>query len=315
MPRSQKWKEVFIWIGLLLPLALYGYWVMTRPKREPINRQPLFEGITYSRYVRQQPRPQLIHLLEIDLAASGIVPFVTPGIDAASLEAAEEPTSSSIQQYESVQQYETIAQKTSSFLEMYGLQLAVNANFFNPFAETTPWQYSPREGEPGNLIGLAISEGEIVSPGNQNYPALCFLGGRAEIRDDGVCPSDTRQAVAGLRLNLETRPPQDSETFYKFYPVCVAALDAAGTTLWLLLVDGKQPLYSEGMTRPEVADFLQALGAQSAVQLDGGGSTTLAIESDDDPDVINGIIHAKIPGNERPVANHLGFFANPLRSD
>ncbi|EDX84883.1 hypothetical protein S7335_2582 [Synechococcus sp. PCC 7335] len=309
MSRSQKWKEVLIWTSLLLPIGLYGYAIAMRPKSEPIDSQPLFEGITYSRYIEQQPRPQLIHLLEIDLSASGIVPFVTPGISKTSPKADREVD------IEATQPHETLAQKTSSFLKTHRLQLAVNANFFNPFNETTPWQYSPREGELTNLVGLAISDGQIVSPGDKNYPALCFLEGRAEIRDEGVCAPDTKQAVAGLRLNLENRPPPDVETIYKFYPVCVAALDAEGTTLWLLLVDGKQPLYSEGMTRPEVADFLQALGATTAVQLDGGGSTTLAIASERDVAIINSVIHAKIPGNERAVANHLGFFARPLKDE
>ena len=303
MTRSQKWKEAIIWMGLLLPLALYGYASTTRPRRETLERQPLFEGITYSRRIEHQPRLQLIHLLEIDLSAPGIVPFVSPSIEDANVEA----TGS----------YETIAQKTSSFLKTYRLQLAINANFFDPFDETTPWQYSPREGDLANLVGLAISDGEIVSPGDKNHPALCFLDGRAEIRDDGICPPVTKQAVAGLRLNLENRSPTDSKTFYPFYPVSVAALDTEGTRLWVLLVDGKQPLYSEGMTRPEVSNFLQTLGAKSAIQLDGGGSTTLVIASDSDQKdakILNAVIHAKIPGNERTVANHLGFFANPLQT-
>jgi hypothetical protein len=63
----RKWKEVLIWIGLLLPLALYGYGMLTRPAGKTINQQPLFEGITYSRYTQQLLRPQLIHLLEIEL--------------------------------------------------------------------------------------------------------------------------------------------------------------------------------------------------------------------------------------------------------
>lgn len=295
--KKRVWREGLIWLCLLLPLALYGYASLTRPTGKSIDSQPLFEGITYRRYTQQNPRPQLIHLLEIDLSAPGVVPFVTPGIDESDSKAD--------------QQHETVAQKTSTFLKTHQLQLAVNANFFNPFSEAAPWQYSPREGDSTNLIGLAISDGEIVSPGSEQHSALCFLQGRAEIRDEGICPPDTRQAVAGFGLNLGDRLLEESET-YKFYPVCIAALNDDGTTLWLLLVDGKQPLYSEGMTRLEAADFLRALGAQSAVQLDGGGSTTLAIASDNTAKLLNAVIHAKIPGNERTVANHLGFFADPI---
>ncbi len=188
----KQWKEALIWTGLLLPLVWYGYGMVSRPSGR-IKQQPLFEGITYGRYVEQRPRPQLIHLLEIDLGTPGIVPFVTPGIDD-SVQLSEQP---------SEQQYETIAQKTSSFLKTHQLQLAVNANFFYPFEETTPWHYRPREGDPENLVGLAISDGEIVSPGDQNHPALCFLEGHAEIRDDGVCPSE--HSAGGCGSAIEPR--------------------------------------------------------------------------------------------------------------
>lgn len=53
------------------------------------------------------------------------------------------------------------------------------------------------------------------------------------------------------------------------------------------------------------------LGADRAINLDGGGSTTLAITNSSNIKVINAPIHNKIPMNERPIANHLGFYALP----
>ena len=93
----------------------------------------------------------------------------------------------------------------------------------------------------------------------------------------------------------------------------IAALDLSGARLWLILSDGKQPLYREGVMLQEAVNLVQALGAVTAVRLDGGGSTTLAIATDTGPHILNAVIHAKVPGQERPVANHLGFFADPLQ--
>lgn len=42
----------------------------------------------------------------------------------------------------------------------------------------------------------------------------------------------------------------------------------------LVTVDGRQPAHSVGMTLPETADLMVALGAVDALNLDGGGSTT-----------------------------------------
>jgi len=57
------------------------------------------------------------------------------------------------------------------------------------------------------------------------------------------------------------------------HPRTIAGKTADGTVL-LVTVDGRQPCCSIGMTLPEAADFMIALGAVEAVNLDGGGSTT-----------------------------------------
>lgn len=329
-------QEGMLWGVMLVPLVWYGAATMQRPEREVIERQPLFRGITYSRRVETQPRPQLIHILEIDLTAPGLKPFSSPGFEGAN------PNT-----YEPIGQ-ETLAQRTSDFLQAHQLQVAVNANFFYPFREETPWNYEPHAGQPVNMGGTAISEGELVSLPQEQRPSLCFLpergtsgltdSPRAVIVGDGICFVGTEQAVSGNALLLDKGQPTarvqeiltDGQPA-KPYPMNIAALDATGTRLWLILIDGKQPFYSEGMTLQESLALLQSLKITTALRLDGGGSTTLAvattgtsIATDSDsqsaatsngaaPRLLNAVIHAKIPGQERPVANHLGFFAEPLQ--
>jgi len=46
--------------------------------------------------------------------------------------------------------------------------------------------------------------------------------------------------------------------------------------LWVV-VDGRQPGYSEGMTIDELAEFLLNAGCKDALNLDGGGSSTLFV--------------------------------------
>lgn len=45
-----------------------------------------------------------------------------------------------------------------------------------------------------------------------------------------------------------------------------------------VIVDGKQPELSLGMTMDELADFMESLGCSGALNLDGGGSTTFVYE-------------------------------------
>ena len=75
----------------------------------------------------------------------------------------------------------------------------------------------------------------------------------------------------------------------------------------LMVVDGRQPGYSEGATLHELVDMLLAFGAYSGINMDGGGSSTLVVKGvDGQPRVLNRPINANTPGQERPVANHFG---------
>ena len=47
--------------------------------------------------------------------------------------------------------------------------------------------------------------------------------------------------------------------------------------LILLVADGRRPGYSDGLSLLEGARFLRRLGAVDAINLDGGGSVTLAV--------------------------------------
>ncbi|WP_161808688.1 S-layer homology domain-containing protein [Alkalihalophilus marmarensis] len=45
--------------------------------------------------------------------------------------------------------------------------------------------------------------------------------------------------------------------------------------LYFVTIDGRQPGYSDGATLPELANYMKSIGAHDAINLDGGGSTTM----------------------------------------
>ncbi|MGQ0701632.1 MAG: phosphodiester glycosidase family protein [Gemmatimonadales bacterium] len=72
-----------------------------------------------------------------------------------------------------------------------------------------------------------------------------------------------------------------------------------------MVVDGRQLPYSDGMTLRELAELLRGLGAREAINLDGGGSSTLVYA---DPDSAGQLRVANRPSDatgERPVGNAL----------
>ncbi len=282
-------------ILLCLPLVLYSRLHFLRPPRTNDQRE-LFRGIIYQRYIKSIPRPVMIHIVTIDLTAPGIKPFVTPGIETLNAN------------------FEAKAQTTSDFLKKYKLQLAINGSYFYPFRENTPWDYYPHSGDRVSILGQNISNSKVFSQSERNWRVLCFAANnQAQIPGGEVCPPGTSQGIAGseiLILRGKPQPSLENPRKDKPYSRVVAAIDRKGQKLWLILVDGKQPLYSEGLTKAELTKFVLSLGVDTALNLDGGGSTTVVIANPSNPKILNATIHTKLPMRERPVANHLGFYAN-----
>ena len=88
------------------------------------------------------------------------------------------------------------------------------------------------------------------------------------------------------------------------HPRTAVGFDADESLFWVVVVDGRQPTLSAGMTLPELASVLEALGAEEAVNLDGGGSSVMVVggEPVSSPSDVEG---------ERPVANALGILRDP----
>lgn len=285
-------------LGLLsTPIALGCLFYLRRPQQQP-QTQRLFQGIDYERTYRTIPRPMMVHVVTLDLKTPGLKPFVTP------FNASTRPS-------------HTLARTASSFAKAFGLQLVVNGNFFYPFHEKTPWDYYPHKGDWVSVMGTAISNAKPYNDGREKLPAICFVAQKAEITADGFCPMGTTQAIAGNETFVHQgqpslKPSPWSRDWEKPYPRTAIGLDRSGTKVWLIVVDGKQPLYSEGATIKDLAAIAVNLGIESALNLDGGGSVTMAIATRHGVMLLNSPIHAKLPTHERPIANHLGFYAKPI---
>jgi exopolysaccharide biosynthesis protein len=92
-------------------------------------------------------------------------------------------------------------------------------------------------------------------------------------------------------------------------PRTAVGINRNGRYLILVVVDGRQPFYSDGATFQQLAQLLIDFGARYAMNLDGGGSSTMVVQGEDgQPLILNSPIDNYIPGRERPVANHLGIF-------
>jgi hypothetical protein len=293
--RAVQWVSAAFLIAILLSLIgprlytrLYG--LLPQP---PDEQRDLFAGVHYVRDVREQPVAMVIHIVKIDLDVPGLRFLITP----------PSPT----------QDHELSAQTTSDFLSAHNLQLAINADFFEPWWDNSPLDFYPHRGDPVNALGFAASEGNVYSDARADHSTLFIYEDNRVSFDERI--GSVYNAVSGVDIIVRDGMP-DHVTGDPYlenrHPRTAVATDAAGKMLILIIIDGRQPGYSEGASMPELADIAIEYGAFTVLNLDGGGSTTLVIaDAQGNPAFLNRPIHNHVPYWERPVANHLGIYALP----
>ena len=263
--------------------------------------QRIAPGLTYLHLRRTAPALQSIHLIRIDLKRPGPSFLVTPGDRSKGME--------------------YVAQTPTAFLTAHRLTAVINGGYFLPFKGGTDngEDYYPHVGDPVNVSGLAISGGRTDSPVETEIDkrvnaTLCITGQRLWITDGQDCGQPVDQALAaGPRLLADgaARSFADNDPDYARarHPRTAIGLDRKHGLAWLVVVDGRQPSLSEGASLDELTELFRGLGAEDAINLDGGGSSEMAAVIDGRAKVLNSPIHTHTPGRERPSANQLGVIA------
>lgn len=117
---------------------------------------------------------------------------------------------------------------------------------------------------------------------------------------DGEVP---HTAVSGRQVLVEdgqTVPHADQTR----HPRTAVGFSESGATMYVVTFDGRQAA-SGGYTLDEVAAELQAMGAHDALNLDGGGSSTLLARAPGTDELVT--VNSPSDGVERPVGNGLAL--------
>ena len=289
--KTRKLTRTIIGTLVLLSLCVGGYLLYDRGRPAPVPiKQKLYEGVTYRRLVRLFPRPMIAHILTVDTKVKGIEFLVTPP--------------------DSVGEMPLTARTTSQFLQDFGLQIAINGGGFSPWWSRSPADYYPHVGDPIAPSGFTASNGEVywTTSDTEGTPPALYIS-RRNVLSFNNKPNRIHSAISGDRMIVlkgEIAPDlQDEEV----EPRTAVGINRNGRYLYLIVVDGRQPLYSEGATFAELAELFIEQGAFMAMSLDGGGSSTMVTQGEDgSPIILNSPIDHYIPGTERPVGTHLGIY-------
>jgi len=262
------------WLILLLQFTAWPALPVAADDWPDWQRAPeLHPGIRLAQTNVREPRPLWVHAVNIDLRTPGLRFHTTPRA-----RGWEE------------NKRETIRQTTRDFLRASRktdkpLVFAVNADGFSPWP--APWNMPT----PTNLGGLAVSDGVVVSPATSSPSLMIATSGTASIavttartKIDGV-----RLAVSGFGLCLRDGIPQPSGE--DLHPRSGIGLSEDGRRLFVIAIDGRRAS-RQGATTHELGQWMKRCGANDAINMDGGGSTTLAwwnpmLAGDDKTELIN----------------------------
>jgi hypothetical protein len=207
---------------------------------------------------------------------------------------------------------------TSNAARRHNFAITLNASFF-----AAPSSRIMKDKRVAYFVGnCGIPEGWHVSGGKvMTHPSKESLRDVFVVHLDGKItfheaarelPADTRYAVSGSAIVLQNGIVTARPDATTRHPRSAVGLSADGRSLLMVAVDGRQE-HSRGVTLEELGTLMQSLGANRALNLDGGGSTALVVK---DPasgvfavanqlsDAAIGMPNLKI---ERPIADVIGI--------
>ncbi len=183
------------------------------------------------------------------------------------------------------------AETTRTFAKRHHTTIAFNAAVF----QTDSMLFSRYR----KIIGLHISNYRQMSPPNKNFGAILFFDdGTAKIIDSQKAadiPPNTVCAVSGFWTILRNGAIIPSHVKIRDSRIIVGLADE-GRTLFIVAVEAENTKKSQGLTYNESALLMKKIGADDALQLDGGGSTTVIFQKN---------------GKQHIIAPTIAFF--PLR--
>lgn len=258
-----------------IPAGVYGMGIRYRSPPPP-ERRALAPGIEYQRLVADGPA--VVHIVRIDLSRSDLIPVATPA----------------------TQGKHVPAHRVLDFAVEHGAEVAINTAFFHPFRAASPIDFYPRTGDPTEPFGITMTDGV-------EFGANRFHRGTVYFSEDEVSLEpmpEARWAVTGRTTLVRDGQPVDADET-TLAPRSAIGFD--GTNVWFVAVDGRQPGYSEGMSLGALGRLLAGMRLRWAIEMDGGGSSTLVDTTGASPRTLNCPIHTRMPCRARPVAAQVGI--------
>ncbi|WP_404459838.1 phosphodiester glycosidase family protein [Sutcliffiella horikoshii] len=206
----------------------------------------------------------------------------------------------------------------------------------NQLALYSPERKETRTNEHGTEVVLSNIEGNVHQPGTakatvekviKNVGNETIPQGKLVLSGHGTMAAVLDNLQAGQEIQITTalaeqwqtvkeaiggqyvlvKDGQKTNLVSNAFTTAVAPRTAAGIkadgSVFFIIMDGRQPGYSEGITVFELQDLMYELGAVEALNFDGGGSSTFVAREQGEEEL--SVSNIPSDGTERGVANSL----------
>ena len=305
--------------GLAIALALALSQLCLHAGPAPSPWTPLFKGVDFATGTNQPGIPgnfstlQTVRCVRVDLTDPDIRLFATPRAANYTAESRE-----------------TLTLTVPHFLQRNQLQIACDADFYS----ANPGGSDPTaEGIPCEVFGLQISTGVVVSAetstdaaGDPRYASLMFKTNNEPVFDFVNRPPGTNitgmyNAITGyypivsngVNIGAAAINSYPDSAIHQDQPRTAFGVSQDSRYLYLMTIDGRQPGYSDGALDTETAYWIMQFGAWNAINMDGGGSTSMYMsDAAGNPVGLNHSSYLAAYGHERYIGSHFGVYAKPV---
>jgi exopolysaccharide biosynthesis protein len=280
-------------------IALFLGLLLTLPASAQLPTEHPWPEVAYH-FEKQANPPEEVHTVVINLSDKKAVIRVAPG--------GPDPDGPG--------KWQTTLLPTTKIAEREKFDIAVNGDFFyvptGKDAEGVNAQQIYKDAIWATVAGPAMTDGDAWAKAKSPRPVLVVTrAGKLKMISTAEAPPKAKQVIAGKDFLVQKgRPLFDPETqypphdFHNINPRTAIGIDRKGKKLFLLVVDGRSE-QSTGMTYGQLAREMVKLGCYTAINLDGGGSSTLVIRNRKTGELQ--VRNHPSDHRERPVANVLGI--------
>ena len=237
------------------------------------------EGVRFVKRDYAEPRLMKTYLMRIDLKTSGLRFTGTPRAKGWGNPMPDYPKGIIRTERETTAEFMTRERARGR-----DIIVAFNSDGWTPWCP--PWNH--RYGDPE---GLLISDGVVVSDWHRKRNALfvAWDDGRCELTPNIPTNLYCRAQVAhhGVEIIMTNGVHCSKHGREQLHPRTAYGLSADGRFMFVLAVDGRQPGWSLGADYRDLSGMLRDAGASEAINMDGGGSTTMVYWDGTKPVAVN----------------------------